>query len=112
MAKKSKRATVFAVCLNNTGYPVSLEAGKIYEVIPDAEAEKHGLVRVLDESGEDYGYSAERFFVLDDVPHALEKALKGISATRQLNTPLKPTSGEESAKAKRTGTPRRSRLSV
>ena len=41
---------------------------------PDAEAGKHGLIRVLDESGEDYGYSAERFFVLD-VPLALEKAL-------------------------------------
>jgi hypothetical protein len=111
MAKKSKRATVFAVCLNNAGYPVSLEAGKLYEVIPDAEAEKHGLIRVIDESGEDYGYSAERFFVLD-VPHALEKALKGISAARQPNPTLKPTSGAHSAKAKRIGTPRRSRLSV
>ena len=111
MAKKSKRATVFAVCLNNEGYLVSLEAGKLYEVIPDAEAEKHGLIRVIDESGEDYGYSVERFFVLD-VPRALEKALKGISATRQHNTTLKPTSGAHSAKSKRVGTPRRSRLSV
>ena len=111
MAKKSKRATVFAVCLNNKEYPVSLEAGKLYEVIPDADAEKHGLIRVIDESGEDYGYSAERFFVLD-VPHALEKALKGISATRQPNTTLKPPSGAHSAKAKRSGTLRRSRLSV
>ena len=90
---------------------MSLEAGKIYEIIPDAEAEKHGLVRVLDESGEDYGYSAERFFVLD-VPHALEKALKGISAARQPNTTLTRPSGAHSAKAKRAGTPRRSRLSV
>ena len=111
MAKKSKRATVFAVCLNNLGYPASLEAGKLYEVIPDVEAKKHGLLRVIDESGEDYGYSAERFFVLD-IPHALEKALKGISATRQPNTTLKPTGGAHSAKTKRAGTPRRSRLSV
>jgi hypothetical protein len=66
---------------------------------------------VIDESGEDYGYSAERFFVLD-VPDALEKALKGIAATRQPNAMLKPTSGAHSAKAKRIGTPRRSRLSV
>ena len=84
----------------NTGYPVSLEAGKLYEVIPDAEAEKHGLIRVIDERDEDYGYSAERFFVLD-VPHALEKALKGISATRLPNPTLKPTNGAHSAKAKR-----------
>lgn len=111
MAKKSKRATVFAVCLSNKGYPASLEAGKLYEVVQDAEAERHGLIRVIDESGEDYGYSAERFFILD-VPQALEKALKGISATRQPNTTLKPSSGTRSAKAKRVGTPRRSRLSV
>jgi hypothetical protein len=111
MAKKSKRATVFAVCLNNTGYPVSLEAGKLYEVTPDPEAEKHGLIRVIDESGEDYGYSAERFFILD-VPLALEKALKEMFATRQPNTTLKPPSGANSSKAKRVRTPRRSRLSV
>src|SRR5204862_8066115 len=110
MKKKSKR-TVFAVCINNKGYPASLEAGKLYKVVPDTEAEKHGLIRVIDESGEDYGYSAERFFVLD-VPHALEKALKGIYATRRPNTTLKPPSGVRSSKAKRVGTPSRSRLSV
>src|SRR5437867_4049795 len=75
MKKKSKR-TVFAVCINNKGYPASLEAGKLYKVVPDTEAEKHGLIRVVDESGEDYGYSSQRFFVLD-VPQALEKVLKG-----------------------------------
>ena len=110
MKKKSKR-TVFAVCINNTGYPASLVAGKLYQVVPDAEAEKHGLIRVIDESGEDYGYSSERFFVLD-VPHALEKVLKEIPAARQPNTTLKPTSGARTAKSKRAGTPRRSRLSV
>src|SRR5437868_3236543 len=111
MTKKPKRSAVFAVCVDNTGYPASLEAGKLYEVVSDVEAEKHGLIRVVDESGEDYGYSAERFFVLD-LPRALEKALKGISATRQPNTTLKPTSGAKSSKAKRAGTTRRSRLSV
>ena len=111
MPKKSKRGTVFAVCIDNTGYPASLEAGKLYEVVRDVEAEKHGLIRVFDESGEDYGYSAERFFILD-VPNTLEKALKGISTIRQPNTTLKPTSGAKSSKAKRVRTPRRSRLSV
>jgi hypothetical protein len=109
MTKKSKRR-VFAVCVDNTGYPASLEAGKLYEVIPDTQAEKHGLIRVIDESGEDYGYSAERFFVLP-VPNALQKMLQGISAARQPNPTLKPSSGG-SAKAKRAGTSRRSRLSV
>src|SRR5438128_8883551 len=110
MKKKSKR-TVFAVCINNTGYPASLEAGKLYQVLPDVEAEKHGLIRVIDESGEDYGYSSERFFVLN-VPHALEKVLRGMRAAGQPNTTLKPTSGARTSKAKRVGTPRRSRLSM
>ncbi len=80
-------------------------------MIPDPEAEKHGLIRVVDENGEDYGYSSERFFILE-VPHALEKVLKGIPAARQPNTTLKPTSGAGTLKTKRVGTPRRSRLSV
>src|SRR2546426_1130189 len=63
MSKKSKR--MFAVCLDSSDYLASLEAGKLYEVIPDANAAKHGLIRVIDESGEDYGYSADRFIVLD-----------------------------------------------
>src|SRR5205823_2382448 len=110
MKKKSKR-TVFAVCINNTGYPASLEAGKLYQVVPDAAAAKHGLIRVIDESGEDYGYSSERFFVLD-VPHALERVLKGIPPSGQPNTTLKPMTGAKASKAKRAGIPRRSRLSV
>ena len=108
MKKKSKR-TVFAVCINNTGYPASLEAGKLYQVLPDPEAENHGLIRVIDESGEDYGYSSERFFVLD-VPHALEKVLKGIPVAGQPNT-TEPMSGAKTSKAK-AAIPRRSRLSV
>jgi hypothetical protein len=110
MKKKSKR-TVFAVCVNNTGYPASLEAGKLYRVVSDAEAEKHGLIRVIDESGEDYGYSAERFFVLD-VPHELEKMLKGIPPSGQPNTGGKPITGAKTSKAKRAITQRRSRLII
>lgn len=33
----------------------SLDIGKLYRVIPDKEAESHGYLRVIDESGEDYG---------------------------------------------------------
>ncbi len=64
----------FAVCVNNKGYEASLEVGKLYRVIPDQEAEKRGYVRIVDESGEDYSYSADRFFSID-VPKPLEKAL-------------------------------------
>jgi len=64
----------FGVCTDNTGYSAALEVGKLYSVLPDAEAAKHGYLRVIDESGEDYGYSAERFFLLQ-VPAELAKTL-------------------------------------
>ena len=44
----------FAVCIKNKGYEASLEVGKLYRVIPDQEAERHGYLRIVDESGEDY----------------------------------------------------------
>jgi hypothetical protein len=42
------------VCVANGGYAVSLEKRKIYVVLRDAGAEKHGMLRIVDESGEDY----------------------------------------------------------
>ena len=64
----------FAVCINNNDYKASLEVGKIYRVIPDNNASLHGYLRIIDESGEDYGYSAERFFLIQ-LPLTLEKKL-------------------------------------
>lgn len=64
----------FAVCLNNEGYPTSLEIGKLYRVIPDEEAAVHGYIRVIDESGEDYGYSTERFYLVV-LPQVVEQTL-------------------------------------
>lgn len=75
MKRKTIKAAHFAVCVNNEGYQASLEVGKLYRVIPDAEAASHGYIRIVDESGEDYGYTAERFFPLD-VPQALADALQ------------------------------------
>lgn len=51
----------FAVCLRNQGHEASLELRKLYEVLPDADAQKHGQLRVVDESGEDYLYEAAAF---------------------------------------------------
>lgn len=51
----------FAICLANQGYEDSLEIRKLYEVLPDPEAAKHGQIRVIDESGEDYLYPASAF---------------------------------------------------
>ncbi|NJM12293.1 MAG: hypothetical protein HC889_10760 [Synechococcaceae cyanobacterium SM1_2_3] len=64
----------FAVCLNNEGYKAALEIGKLYRVICDEQAAQQGYLRVIDESGEDYGYTADRFFLLE-LPPTLEKAL-------------------------------------
>ncbi|HVN86349.1 MAG TPA: hypothetical protein VMW17_16060 [Candidatus Binatia bacterium] len=56
-------------------YPVSLELRKIYQALPDADAKAHGLVRVIDESGEDYLYP-EKFFRALDLPQRVETALR------------------------------------
>ena len=71
--KRASKAQ-FAVCIKNKGYEASLEVGKLYRVILDHSAEGHGYLRIVDESGEDYGYAADRFFAID-VPRPLEKAL-------------------------------------
>jgi len=55
----------FAVCIDNSGYPASLELHKIYRVLPDEQAAADDMLRVIDESGEDYLFSAERFIVMD-----------------------------------------------
>lgn len=68
----------FAVCLDNTGYPASLEVGKLYRALPDEEAEANGLIRVVDESGEDYAYTADRFHAVA-LPRTVEQALLAAS---------------------------------
>ena len=51
----------YAVCINNADYPASLERAKIYEILPDEKGIQNHLLRVKDESGEDYLYPAECF---------------------------------------------------
>jgi len=51
----------FVICIDNSEYPASLEKRKIYEVLPDSDAEKMEHIRVIDESGEDYLYPASCF---------------------------------------------------
>ena len=46
----------FVICISNKGFAASLEKRKIYVVLKDAEAEKHQMLRIVDESGEDYLY--------------------------------------------------------
>jgi hypothetical protein len=69
MATRSRQ---LALCLRNKGYEVSLERRKIYQVIPDRDAEKQGQLRVIDESGEDYLYPAT-FFAFIKLPRTLHR---------------------------------------
>jgi hypothetical protein len=70
-----RRATFkFAVCINNSGYPASLELHKIYRVLRDDDAAAEGDVRVVDESGEDYLYPADWFAPID-VPRRVRTSL-------------------------------------
>ncbi len=57
------------VCVENRGYPASLERRKIYVTIADAEAERTGFVRVIDESGADYLYPKRLFAAIRLSPH-------------------------------------------
>ncbi len=64
----------FVVCVKNDGYEVSLEQRKIYRVLPDDQASAHHMLRVIDESGEDYLYPAN-FFASISLPQKLVEVL-------------------------------------
>lgn len=68
----------FVICIRNDDYPASLERRKIYEALPDADAEKHHQIRVIDESGEDYLYPKE-YFVPVKLPEATEQVLVNVA---------------------------------
>ena len=83
--KRSSRrrpAPRFVVCIDNTGYPASLELHKIYRILADADAARDGDVRIVDESGEDYLYPAEWFAALD-LPRRVKSSLLRRSAELQ-----------------------------
>ena len=71
MARSSR---YLVVCLKNVGYDVSLEKRKIYIAIPDVSAAKHGLIRVVDESGDDYLYPSE-YFASVNLPTSVRRAV-------------------------------------
>ena len=64
----------FLVCVNNDGYAASLENRKIYVAMPDAAAEREGLVRVIDESGSGYLYPGSMFCSID-LPAPVKRAV-------------------------------------
>jgi len=65
--------TYYVVCIKNENYPASLELLKIYQAIVDEQAAEDQLVRVIDESGEDYMYPVD-CFVSIELPQAVAQA--------------------------------------
>ncbi len=72
----------FVVCIENAGYPASLELHKIYRILPDPDAARDGDVRIVDESGEDYLYPAEWFAAIE-LPRRVKDSLVRRSAELQ-----------------------------
>ncbi|MBZ0253127.1 MAG: hypothetical protein K8I02_07285 [Candidatus Methylomirabilis sp.] len=72
--KPPRNGARYVVCVANTGYRASLVVRRLYPVVRDADAEKRGLLRVVDESGEDYLYPAKLFAAVD-LPGALSRRL-------------------------------------
>lgn len=66
----------FFLCINNRGYAASLQVRTVYRAISDPEAEAHGMLRIVDEFGEDYLFPAG-FFVRIEIPEAAAQAFAG-----------------------------------
>jgi hypothetical protein len=64
----------YVLCLSNEGYPASLEPRKVYRTMPDREGARQGLIRVVDESGEDYLYPKDMFAAVT-LSRAIERAI-------------------------------------
>ena len=64
----------FVVCINDGDYSASLETRKIYETLPDEDAARHGQLRIIDESGDDYLYP-EALFMSIELPVFLEERI-------------------------------------
>ena len=72
--EKKKESPKFVVCIKNDGYQASLEKRKIYQVEADIDAQKHQLLRIIDESGEDYLFPSSIFSPIS-LPQSLVKEL-------------------------------------
>ncbi len=71
----------FVICINNNSNPASLILGKVYRALPDAEAETHNMIRVIDENKSEpdgYLYPASMFVPIE-LPEAAERVLMATS---------------------------------
>ena len=68
----------YVLCVNNDGYPASLDLGKLYRCLRDPKAKRHALWRIVDESGEDYLYPSD-WFIEISLPAAAKRRLMAIN---------------------------------
>ena len=78
--KRAKSSSALALCIDNQGYEASLILGKVYLILPDPKAAKDGLVRIVDESDEDYLYG-ESHFVFVEIPASVKKKILALQQT-------------------------------
>ncbi len=64
----------FALCIDNTSYEASLIVGKVYRILADRKAAKDDLVRIVDETGEDYLFHKDRFHFVE-IPNSVRSKL-------------------------------------
>lgn len=82
MKQVKRRTQRYVVCVNSEGYAGSLERMKLYRVIPDAEAKSLDMLRIVDESGEDYLYPSDLFAPIK-VEAVVARALMGPGRSRR-----------------------------
>ncbi|MEK6288712.1 MAG: hypothetical protein AABO57_23590 [Acidobacteriota bacterium] len=75
----------YVLCINDGGYPESLEVRKVYAVLPDERAAANNYIRVIDETGEDYLYP-KKYFVSIELPPEVAKDLPRETTTRSPQT--------------------------
>lgn len=78
-----KTNKLYALCIDNGGYPESLDVRKVYPVLPDERAAGNDYIRVIDETGEDYLYPA-KYFVLVEVPQQAAESMLAHQASPDL----------------------------
>jgi hypothetical protein len=74
MTRRRRRTAQYLLCIRNDGYAASLQTRKLYERLSDKAAEARGLVRVIDESGEDYLYP-QKLFATVNLPVPVVRAI-------------------------------------
>jgi hypothetical protein len=81
----------FVLCVRNGSYKASLQPRKVYKVVDDPGAEARALLRVVDESGEDYLFPAD-LFVPIDVPAKAQSAFSRSASASGVSRPARRSS--------------------